>query len=317
MTDEKRVFKAKISTGKDENGKETFEDKEFAVVKPTVAILNEAAKLRQRVFNKAFEEGGLLRQQVEKELKSRDLWNDKLQQEYDLLQSEVISMLLQLERGGIKLSDARQLALDVADKRQQMVDMLVDRSDLDNITCEGQADNERFNFLFANCLVYNDTGTKVFNNLEEYVANPSHPAAVQGASEFYYLLSGTENLDNDLPENQFLKKYNFVDSKLRFTERETGRLIDKSGNYIDEDGNFIKYNEDGTTYFVDFLGNKVEITEGQEVSGDSVSLPFLDDEGNPLDSDGNVIIAKEPEEEKPKRTRKRRAKKTETVDADA
>ena len=148
MTDEKRVFKAKISTGKDENGKETFEDKEFAVVKPTVAVLNEAAKLRQRVFNKAFEEGGLLRQQVEKELKSRDLWNDKLQQEYDLLQSEVISMLLQLERGGIKLSDARQLALDIADKRQQMVDMLVDRSDLDNITCEGQADNERFNFLF-------------------------------------------------------------------------------------------------------------------------------------------------------------------------
>ena len=65
------------------------------------------------------------------------------------------------------------------------------------------------------------------------------------------------------------------------------------------------------------MGNKVEITESQEVSGDIDSLPFLDDEGNPLDSDGNVIIAKEPEEEKPKRTRKRRAKKTETVDADA
>jgi hypothetical protein len=315
MSDEKRVFKVQISTGK-KDGKEVFEEKEFAVVKPTVAVLNEAAKLRQRVFNQAFEEGGLLRQQVEKELKSRNLWNDKLQQEYDLLQAEVISMLLQLERGGIKLSDARQLALEIADKRQQMVNMLVDRSELDNITCEGQADNERFNFLFANCLVYNDTGTKVFNSLEEYIANPSHPAAVQGASEFYYLLSGTENLDNDLPENKFLKKYNFVDSELRFTERGTGRLTDKAGNYIDEDGNYIKYNEDGTTYFVDFLGNKVDIVEGESAKKDE-PLPFLDDDGNPVDDDGNPIVAQEQEEEKPKRTRKRRTKKTETVDADA
>ena len=316
MSDEKRVFKAQVSAGKDENGKEIFEEKEFAVVKPTVSVLNEASKLRQRVFNQAFEEGGLLRQQVEKELKSRNLWNDKLQQEYDLLQAEVISMLLQLERGGIKLSDARQLALEIADKRQQMVDMLVDRSELDNITCEGQADNERFNFLFANCLVYNDTGTRVFNSLEEYIANPSHPAAVQGASEFYYLLSGTENLENDLPENKFLKKYNFVDDELRFTERNTGRLIDKDGNYIDEDGNYIKYNEDGTTYFVDFLGNKIDIVEGKGKKKDE-PLPFLDDDGNPVDDNGNPIVVQEQEEEKPKRTRKRRAKKTETVDADA
>ena len=65
---------------------------------------------------------------------------------------------MKLEKGGIKLSEARDIAIDTTKKRQQMVEMLVARSELDNHTCEGQADNTKFNFLFANCLVYNDTG---------------------------------------------------------------------------------------------------------------------------------------------------------------
>ena len=167
---DKRVFKANVLKSEDENGLPQFEEKEFAVVKPNVEVLKEANKIRSQVWNRAFEEGNLLRRQLDDELKNRNLWNNKLQSEYDLLQSEVIQNTAKLEKGGIKLSEAREIAIETSQKRQQMVDMLVARSELDNHTCEGQADNERFNFLFANCLVYNDTGEKVYpNGLDDYM----------------------------------------------------------------------------------------------------------------------------------------------------
>jgi hypothetical protein len=313
---DKRVFKALDLVEID--GKLDAVEKEFAVVRPNLQLLNEANKLRSKIFTQLFEAGTMLRQQVDTHLKDRNIWNEKLQAEYDAIQSEVIEDTQKLERGGIKLNDARQIAIDIAEKRQTLVSMLVDRSDLDNLTCEGQADNERFNFLFANCLVYNDTGEKVYpNGLEDYMKNTSTDVAIKGATEFYYLMSNSESLDDQLPENKFLKKFNFVDDQMRFTERGTGRLITKEGKYIDEDGFYIAYNADGSTYHVDIDGNKVEhkVASGEEGSKNEFS-PFLDEDGTPLDEEGNPVVLEE--EPKPKPKRKRTTKKvTETTEADA
>tara|TARA_R100000353_G_scaffold137997_1_gene98090 strand:+ start:2393 stop:3328 length:936 start_codon:yes stop_codon:yes gene_type:complete len=309
---DKRVFKALIPV-EIEDGKFEAQEKEFAVVRPSLQLLNEANKLRSKLFTQLFESGTMLRQQVDTHLKDRNIWNEKLQAEYDAVQSEVIEKTQRLERGGIKLSEARDLAIEISEQRQQLVSMLVDRSDIDNLTCEGQADNERFNFLFANCLVYNDTEEKVYpDGLEGYMKNTSTDVAVKGATEFYYLMSNSESLDDQLPENRFLKKFNFVDDDMRFLERGTDRLITKEGKYIDENGFYIAYNDDGTTYHVDTDGNQVE----DRVSSEDEPLPFLDDDGNPLDAEGNPVVL----EEKPKPKRKRRTKKVEvaeTTEADA
>jgi hypothetical protein len=309
---DKRVFKALIPV-EIEDGKFEAQEKEFAVVRPSLQLLNEANKLRSKLFTQLFESGTMLRQQVDTHLKDRNIWNEKLQAEYDAVQSEVIEKTQRLERGGIKLSEARDLAIEISEQRQQLVSMLVDRSDIDNLTCEGQADNERFNFLFANCLVYNDTGEKVYpDGLEDYMKNTSTDVATKGATEFYYLMSNSESLDDQLPENRFLKKFNFVDDDMRFLERGTDRLITKEGKYIDENGFYIAYNDDGTTYHVDTDGNQVE----DRVSSEDEPLPFLDDDGNPLDTEGNPVVL----EEKPKPKRKRRTKKVEvaeTTEADA
>ena len=311
MKKDKRVFKGLVPKDVNDENSELVE-KEFAVIRPTLSLLQEANKLRSKLFNQLFEEGTLLRRQVDTELQNRDLWNEKLQLQYDSLQAEVIGLTQTLDAGGIKLSEARSIAIEIANKRQQLVEMLVSRSDLDNMTCEGQADNERFNFLFANCLVYNDTGEKVYpNGLEDYLNDADNEVAVKGATEFYYLISNSESLDNKLPENQFLKKYKFVDDDNNFIERGTGRRVSEEGKYIDENGYFISYNDDGTTYRVNANGEPIVI-------GEVESLPFLDDDGNPLDDEGNPVAEEEP---KKKTTRKRRTTKkaetVETVDADA
>ena len=308
---EKRVFTAQIKVGEDKNGEAIYEDKEFAVVRPSVKIQTQANKLREKIWNEAFQEGNLLRRQLDDELKNRELWNNKLQAQYDELQFEVIQNTMKLEKGGIKLSEARELAIDTARKRQEMVEMLVSRSELDNHTCEGQADNEKFNFLFANCLVYIDTGEKVYpNGLEDYNSQTNTDYAEKGATEFYYLMSDSESLDDQLPENKFLKKFNFIDEDKRFLERSTGRLITEDGKYIDDEGYYIEYNEDGTTYRVTVDGKKVD---PKAVQKETETLPFLDDDGSPIVEESKT----KAQTKKPRKRRTTKKAETKTVDADA
>jgi hypothetical protein len=164
--------------------------------------------------------------------------------------------------------------------------------------------------------VYNDDELTPFypNGLEDYVVDMDNPIAIKGATEFYYLLSGTENLDDRLPENKFLKKFKFVDAKYRLVEKGSARLVDREGRYVDEYGNYIEYNEDGTYYYVDLNGRRLDEKTGNFVVDEPA--PFLDDYGNPISDEEEVA-----EEPKKKTTRKRKTTKkaetVETVDADA
>ena len=124
-------------------------DKKYAVRMPTVDEIKQA--------NEALNRGDLLRDQLEGELRKRKLWNDDREREYQTLRQEVLDGEFQLQKGGIKLSRARDIALQMATKRSEMVNLLSSRTDLDANTCEGKADAARFNYHFASCLVYDAT----------------------------------------------------------------------------------------------------------------------------------------------------------------
>jgi len=285
----------------------TFEvgGKKYKVVKPTLEVLNEATKLRSRTFNEALQAGDMLREQLEDQLKKRNLWNDDLEIEYQTLRKEVVRLTTILTKGGINLNQARDIALDVANKRARMVDMLSSRSSLDSNSCEGKADAARFNYLFANCLVYNDTDEKYFpNGLVDYLLNQEDPVAAAGATEFYYLISNSEDPTDDLVENKFLKQYKFVDEEYRLIDKE-GRLIDNEGKHIDEEGYYIEWLEDGTSRRVDVNGNIVNSDGTPELE----FTPFLDDDGNP------VVLSDDKPKKKTPRKRSPRKKKTETADS--
>lgn len=320
----KRVFQIEVIETNDDGTPKLdkkddfiFVEKEFAVRLPSYKVMEEANKLKSKVFRESLDSGDMLRDQLEDILRNKGLWNDQRQIEYDTLRKEILDREYQLQKGGIRLNDAKALALEMKEKRQRMVDMLSGRSDLDSQTCEGKSENARFNYLFAHSLVYNDDELTPFypNGLEDYVVDMDNPIAVKGATEFYYLLSGTENLDDKLPENKFLKKFKFVDDKYRLVEKGSARLVDRDGKYVDEYGNYVEYNEDGTYYYVDVNGRKLDEETGNFVIDEP--SPFLDEYGNPVLEDEGEI------EEKPKKktTRKRqttkKAETVETVDANA
>ena len=294
--------------------KRTFEvdGTQYAVRVPTVTEIKEANEMRAKTFNDSLGRGDLLRDQLESELRKRELWNDNREMEYQTLRREVLDGEYQLQKGGIRLSKARSIAMDMSKKRNEMVGLLSGRTDLDSNTCEGKADAARFNYLFACCLVYEESGEQYFpNKLDDYLLKQDDPVAAAGATEFYYLISGSDSVDERLPENKFLKKFKFVDEDLRLIDKE-GRLVDREGKFIDEDGNYILYNKDGSTKKVDPVGRAV--TEDGDF--DIEHSPFLDDGGKPIDE--AVFEPEEAEEEaedpvaeetKPKPKRRRTTKK--------
>ena len=302
----------------------TVGDKQYAVRRPTMEELVKANELRRKTFNEELTAGTLLRDQLDEELRKRKLWSDDREARYQALRQEVIDAEYKLARGGISLKQAKEIAIGMRRKRQEMVEMLSSRTDLDSNTCEGKADAVRFNFLFANCLVYNDTDEPYFKQgLNEYLLRQEDPVALVGASEFFYLISETDDVDSKLPENKFLKKYKFANEDYHLVD-ESGRLVDTEGRHIDEQGNYIKWTSKTEYVKVDVDGR--ELDDQGEFLVDHV--PFLDEDGNPIDEslfeesetedeEETESEAVEEEKEKPKRrTRKKATASTGTEDAE-
>jgi hypothetical protein len=286
----------------------------YAVKRPTPEDVRKANELRSRTFNEALQRGDLLRDQLDTELRKRKLWNDSKEEEYQDCRKSVVDGEYSLKKGGIKLSEAKEVAVEMSKNRNEMIDMLSSRSDLDSNTCEGKADSARFNSLFASCLVYDDNDRIYFEGgYDEYMTRQDDEVAIKGATEFFYLISGSESLDAQLPENKFLKSYDFVDDKYRLID-EDGRLIDADGSHIDENNNLIEWINEEEYIYVDITGRKVT----KSGDWDLEFSPFLDDSGKPVEAKGKEPEEEEEEEEeaeeKPKSKRKPRKKTVKETD---
>lgn len=285
-----------------ENQREfTVDGVEYAVRRPKITEIRNANEQRSKTFNEALSRGDMLREQLDSELRKRSLWNDSREDEYQGLRKEILDGEFTLKKGGIKLTDAKDIALDMSDSRSKMVGLLSSRTELDSNTCEGKADAVRFNCLFASCLVYEETGESYFpKGIDDYLLNQDDPVAIAGATEFYYLISNSERPDDQLPENVFLKQFEFVDQEYNLVDKE-GRRTDRKGRHIDEFGNLIKWVNKDSYVHVD--------TEGREVSDDgqfSVDFsPFLSDDGKPIVVDETPEQDKQEEKPKKKTTRKK------------
>jgi hypothetical protein len=285
--------------------KKSFEvdEKMYAVRRPKVDEIRKANEVRSKSFNEALQRGDMLREQLESELRKRKLWSDSREEEYQDLRQSILDGEYKLKKGGIRLINAKKIAMEMSDARRTMITLLSSRTDLDSNTCEGKADAARFNYLFAVCLVYDDTGESYFENgLDDYLLNQDDPVALTGASYFYYLLSGSENVDERLPENQFLKRFNFVDNNYRLID-DDGKHVDDEGRHVDEVGNLIRWTNDEEFEYIDTEGRKVTDAGDYDVD----FRPFLDDDGNAIDEPEEVEDEEvEAKEEKPK-TRKKKA----------
>lgn len=264
MSTKTKVFKIDI------DNKET----EFLVRTPSLTEQREGQKVYNQSFSDAVKAKAIVRARMDDLLEEQGLWDATKQKKLTELQQMILENERALAKGGIPLKRAKELAMEMKDVRVKIRELISDKTSLDNHSAEGQADNARFNYLVSVCLVYNDTKQPYFKSLEDYLGRSNEPVAILAAQHLANMLYGLDNdYEQNLPENKFLKKFKFVDDKLRLINNE-GKLVDLEGRLIDENGRYI--NDAGE--FIDKYGNRVD-DKGEYIVEHQ---PFLDDDGQPI-----------------------------------
>jgi hypothetical protein len=259
-------------------------DKEMFVRSPSLQDQKEATKYYNQTFSEALKAKAVVRAKLDDLLVEQGLWDATKQAKFTQLQSEILDGEKRLAKGGIKLTEAKEVAMKMKKTREELRDLISVKTSLDTHTAEGQADNARFNYLVSACTMIKENNQPFFKNYEDYNNRSTEPAAILAAQNLAGMLYGLDSdYEDKLPENKFLKQYKFLDDKLRLINKE-GKLVDQDGRLIDEKGRFI--NEKGE--YVDKDGALVD------KDGDYIVefKPFLDDNDNP------IVI--ENKEEKPK-----------------
>lgn len=271
---------------------------EFFVRLPSFKDQREAQKIYNQAFSDAVKSGCIVRGRLNDLLKEQGLWDDQKEMKLNNMQHQLTAMEQTLAKGGISLQRARGTALEIRKMRDDVRTLIASRTNLDNNTAEGQADNARFNYLVSVCLVYSENKKPYFDSYEQYLNKSADPVAIKAAQILASRLYGLDDdYEKNLPENKFLKQYKFVDEELRFINKE-GKLTDVDGRLVDENGRYI--NEKGE--FVDKDGKRVD-DEGEYIIE---FKPFLDDDGKPV-----VNEEEKKQNEKPKATQETKQQDTE------
>ena len=312
-------------TGKDDKQRTVKgvdnDDNEVVVVvkKPTAQDYNKSQIAYNKAFRQGLDSGALLRQKLTDYMKEQGIWDEKKEQQYESLVEEIGGMEDALKGGGIRLSEAKEVALKLKQKREDFKDLLSERNSLDNNSAEGQADNARFTSLVATCVFDASGNNSKFADIKAYEAQSDQPWAIQAASELANMLYNVDpNYDKNLEENKFLQEFNFIDEELRLINDE-GHLTDVDGRLINEEGRFIAYRtkqgkqdkDSNDVYFVNRDGEEVVLVTNKEDEEEWVRLslkerkPFLDDEDKPICSEAEKEV-----KPKPKTRRKTTTKKT-------
>jgi hypothetical protein len=268
-------------------------DKKVVYFKLPASEENKSAQLAyNRAFREALQSGAVLRQKLAHVMEEQGIWDEAKESQYSSILESINKGEKTLSKGGISLSEARDLALEMRRNRAEFRGLIAERSSMDSNTAEGQADNERFSHLVYSCLL-NEKGEQIFATKEEYEANATEPYVLDTAGQLAEKLYGLDpNYEQGLPENKFLASYKFSDEELRLVNKE-GHLIDIDDNgnerLIDEDGRFVAYDKDEESYFVDRDGSRIT----KEGDYKEQFTPFLDDSGKAV-----PVPEEEKEEEK-------------------
>lgn len=248
------------------------EEKEFKFTMPSLKDKREGKKVYNRVFRESVSSGAMVREKLRDVLRDQNLWDDNKQKEYAELMQRVAEIEFTILTGldftskkKVHLKHARKLAIELRNEvRPKLSQLLSIGADLDTKTADAQAENEEFNYYVASCTVYNDVSRRVFSSYEDYLNRADEKDVERLANayaDFYHNLDSLD-IDDRLPEVQFLKDWKFID--------KDGRFIDSEGNYIDKEGNPVDNKEDSTfeipkkAVFLDDNDTEVSLPEESE-----------------------------------------------------
>lgn len=276
LKEKEKVVEVKVKNGDKEK------TVKIIVRKPNNALVNQAGKVSAKMWAECVRDEIMTKKELEKFMKEHDIWNKDKEEEQKKITQEINDLERQLYIGtkGKRLSksEGKRIAIQMRIKRNELRDLISERMSLEQNTAESLSDNARFDFLVANC-TYDENGQKVYKDLDDYTENSDSEIGFAAATALAQMMySIDKDFEARLPENKFLKMFNFVNDDLTLVN-DKGCMVDAEGRRIDENGYYL--NEEGKR---------------------------VDKDGNLLDENGNYILSVEfvdDEEEAPKKTKKK------------
>jgi hypothetical protein len=270
----------------------------IVVKKPNNMIMSQAQRVGAKCWTDCVRDGIMTKKELEKFMKEQGIWDDGKDEEQKRVVQEISNLEKQLYVGGsnknskLKASEGKEIAIKMRIKRNELRDLISERMGLEQNTAESISDNARFDFLVTNCTYY-ENGNKVYTSLDDYKEKADSEIGFAAATALASMLySVDKNFEAKLPENKFLKMFNFVNDDLSLVndKGETvdldGRRIDKNGYYIDSEGN--RVDKDGNP--LDELGNYIP------------TVTYLDEKNNAIVQESSVKVEAETKKTKTKPT---------------
>lgn len=244
----------------------------ITVRKPNNALASAAQRVAAKSWSDCTRDGIMTKKELEKFMKANDIWNDDKESK----QKEITQQINDLERElyigskGKRLSksEGKRIAIQMRIKRNELRELISERMTFEQNTAEAISDNARFDYLVANC-TYNENGQKVYKDLDDYTENSDSEIGFAAATALAQMMySIDKDFEARLPENKFLKMFNFVNDDLTLVN-DDGNMVDAEGRRIDDSGYYL--NDDGQR--VDRDGNPID-----ENGNYIMSVEFVDDE---------------------------------------
>ena len=126
MADKKDDKKDRIIEGLDKDGNTV----KTLLRQPTAQDYRDSQVQYNETFRKALDSGALLRQKLTDHMKQQGIWDDEKQKENDRFVEDISAREEALKAGGIRLSEARDIAMELRQLRADFRDLLSEKNAL-------------------------------------------------------------------------------------------------------------------------------------------------------------------------------------------
>lgn len=223
----------------------------FLVKKPNASQTNESQKCYNKAFGEALKSGAVLRAALDRYLRQQGVWDDSKENEFNKLNVKIRNAITLLLKGNIPISDGKKIALEIKELRLKTRTLNSARLDSDVSTAEGQSEQSRLNYLCSTCIYDKNSEQSYFKDYDDFINRIDEKGVTEAVGKFVSLLYDfDDNFEKQLPENQFLRKYKFVNDDLHLIN-EDGKLVDDDDRLVNDKGRYI----DEEDRYVDLDGN--------------------------------------------------------------
>ena len=197
MADEKKVEDKRTFLGPDKQ--------EYHVVAPNANDIREADWNYSRTFTRSLTEGITTSAEMMDILRRRGIVGPEFEQRAQELTTKLNEKIWALDAADV-MDDKRDLAVEVAEARDELFQWNQRLNGPMANTCEQLADDARLEYL-TSCMIVNSNDEKVWDTYDEYLREKNQALALKSRFEIMLYLQG---LDSDFlektPEAQAMKE---------------------------------------------------------------------------------------------------------------